>query len=104
MPIGLWYPKPDGPEGEYLRKGETLGVRGGREREGGEGGEGHRWYYLHGQDVDEVLLIKCFDSKVDGRARRVPHTAFVSAEHEDEAPRESIEVRCLVFYEDQSAE
>lgn len=51
-----------------------------------------------------MLLIKCFDSKLDGRARRVPHTAFVNEETQGERARESIEVRALVFYEDQVAE
>jgi hypothetical protein len=35
----------------------------------------------------------------DGRARRIPHTAFVNPAHENERPRESIEVRALVFYD-----
>lgn len=50
-------------------------------------------------------MIKCFDSKKDGRARRVPHTAFVDPEAEGvmEA-RESIEVRALVFSEGESLE
>ena len=61
-------------------------------------GEGHEWYYLYGQQTDEVMLIKCFDSLTDGRARRVPHSAFVNPKTEGEAPRESIEVRALVFY------
>ena len=63
----------------------------------------HRWFYLYGQTPEEVMLIKCFDSKVDGRARRVPHTAFVNAATVDEEARESIEVRALVFHEDQPA-
>lgn len=66
--------------------------------------EAHRWYYLHGQTPEEPLLIKCFDSKLDGRARRVPHTAFENKAYVDSYPRESIEVRALVFYEDQDAE
>lgn len=50
-------------------------------------------------------MIKCFDSKLDGRARRVPHTAFVDPTvDKSERARESIEVRALVFDENQSAE
>ena len=86
VPVGLIYPD---------RRGETLTVR---------PNKGHQWRYLHGQTPEEVMLIKCFDSKVDGRARRVPHTAFVNKEYEDADKRESIEVRALVFHEDQSAE
>ncbi|OGE52899.1 hypothetical protein PENARI_c009G09402 [Penicillium arizonense] len=59
-----------------------------------------KWYYRYAQTPDLVTLIKCFDSKTDGRARRVPHTAFVNPETENEAGRESIEVRALVFHPD----
>ncbi|RDW67064.1 hypothetical protein BP5796_09813 [Coleophoma crateriformis] len=62
--------------------------------------DGHKWYYIHKQTPQEVLLLKCFDSKMDGRARRVPHTSFIDEEYEREMPRESIEVRALVFHED----
>lgn len=81
VPIGLIYP---------TRKGETLGVR---------YSPAQRWYYKKGLTPQEVLLIKCFDSKTDGRARRIPHTAFVDPSSKPDAPsRESIEVRCLVFH------
>ncbi len=65
----------------------------------------HRWYFASGMVPEEVLLIKIFDSKKDGRPRRVPHTAFVdpSTAHRDHPPRESIEVRCLVFWENDDA-
>lgn len=62
----------------------------------------HRWYYAANMTPDEALLIKQFDSK-KGIARRTPHTAFSSKE--DYGPtRQSIEVRCLVFWEDQPQE
>lgn len=62
----------------------------------------HRWYYRSGQTPDLVTLIKCFDSKTDGRARRVPHSAFVDPEFDRDgvSGRESIEVRTLVFHPD----
>ena len=60
--------------------------------------EKHKWYYLREQTPGEVMLIKCFDSKTDGRARRVPHSAFVNEEFVDAEGRESIEVRALVFH------
>ena len=51
-------------------------------------------------DPDEVMLIKCFDSADDGRARFVPHAAFVDPTTPAGAlPRESIELRTLAFYE-----
>ncbi len=57
----------------------------------------HRWFFKHAQTPDEVMLIKCFDTAHDV-ARRVPHAAFPDPAHEDKAPRESIEIRALVFY------
>ena len=59
----------------------------------------HRWFYAPAMRPDEVLLIKCFDSVIDGRARFVPHSAFVDpTSPSDATPRESIELRTLVFY------
>ncbi|KAJ9606318.1 hypothetical protein H2200_009279 [Cladophialophora chaetospira] len=63
----------------------------------------HRWYYKSHMKPDEALLLKIFDSKKDGRARRAPHTAFQSEEDYGE-PRNSVEIRCFVFWEDQSLE
>ena len=63
-----------------------------------------RWFYKSLLSPEEVILIKCFDSKLDGRARRVPHTAFEVPGTEGEEARESIEVRALVFHEDESLE
>lgn len=81
VPVALIYPN---------RRGETYSVR---------HNPSHKWFYKSGLTPDEALLIKCFDSKVDGRARRVPHSAFVDPEAGDEVPgRESIEVRALVFH------
>jgi hypothetical protein len=59
---------------------------------------GHRWFYVPAMQRDEALLIKCFDSAEDGRARFVPHTAFDDpSAPADVLPRESIEIRSLVF-------
>ncbi|ERT00241.1 uncharacterized protein SPSK_10897 [Sporothrix schenckii 1099-18] len=74
------------------REGETYQVR---------YESGHRWFFKSGLAPDEALLIKCFDSKTDGRARRVPHTAFddpAFGRGSDAPPRQSIEVRALVFH------
>lgn len=60
----------------------------------------HRWFYAPAMRQDEVMLIKCFDSADDGRARFVPHAAFVDPTTPAGAlPRQSIELRTLVFYE-----
>ena len=60
-----------------------------------------RWSYLSNQTPEEVTLIKCFDSEAErdkGKARLTPHSAFVDASSLASAPpRQSIEVRCLVF-------
>jgi hypothetical protein len=59
----------------------------------------HRWYYVPQMRADEALLLKCYDSKTDGRARFVPHSAFIDPTTPPDAPpRESIEVRTLVFH------
>lgn len=59
----------------------------------------HRWFYVPQMDTDEVLLLKCYDSATDGRARFTPHTAFRDpTTRPDAPPRESIELRALVFH------
>ena len=59
----------------------------------------HRWFYAPAMRTDEVLLLKCFDSAKDGRARFMPHTAFEDpTTPPDVLPRESIELRALVFF------
>lgn len=59
----------------------------------------HRWYYYSHQNKNDVFLIKCYDSNEDV-ARCTPHTAFVNPKSPAWArPRESIEVRALVFHE-----
>lgn len=54
--------------------------------------------YAYGQRPDDVMLVKCFDSKTDGRARMVSHSAFVNEETEHMEARESIEIRAMVFH------
>jgi hypothetical protein len=60
----------------------------------------HRWFYFSAMRPYEILLLKCYDSRADGRARFVPHTGF---EHPDcppgATPRESIEARALVIFD-----
>jgi hypothetical protein len=72
------------------RVGETYNVR---------FNPSHRWYYVPEMQPDEALLLKCYDSRTDGRARFLPHTAFEDpTTPADAAPRESIEIRTLVFH------
>lgn len=89
-----------GPNGKYedISKGDSLRtwlVK----RPHQEGS--HKWWYLSDMGPDEVLLIKCFDSKQDGRCRRTPHSAFEDRRYTDCEARTSVEIRCLVFWEDQ---
>ena len=61
----------------------------------------HRWYYFPRMEQDQTILLKCFDSAVDGRARFTAHTAFEDPESEHGAPpRESMELRALAFFDD----
>ncbi|KAI0372006.1 hypothetical protein BV20DRAFT_135666 [Pilatotrama ljubarskyi] len=61
----------------------------------------HKFKYLRGMEPDELVLIKCYDSKNDGTtATFTPHTAFADPTTPPDAPlRESIELRLLVFYD-----
>jgi hypothetical protein len=59
----------------------------------------HQWFYFPRLEKNEVILLKCYDSKEDGRARFTAHTAFEDpTSAPDAAPRESIKVRALVFW------
>jgi hypothetical protein len=59
----------------------------------------HRWFYVAEMQPDEALLLKCYDSKTDARARFAPHSAFIDPSAPSNAnPRESIEMRALVFH------
>lgn len=72
------------------RSGETYSVKYNPE---------HRWFYFPEMTSDEAILLKCYDSATDGRTRFAPHTAFVDPTTPSDAPpRESIELRTLVFH------
>lgn len=117
VPVDLLYPKTsinaDGdargkevlPDAEsststegYEIFGETLSVA---------PNDKHKFYYMKDMSPEEVMLLKCYDSRGDGEpggkkgtALRVAHTAFTDPNTPADAPgRQSIEVRCLVFYE-----
>jgi len=72
------------------RRGETYQVR---------FNPAHRWYWLPEMMPEEALLLKCYDSARDGRARFMPHTAFADpGAPPDAPPRQSIEIRALLFH------
>ncbi|ERS95068.1 uncharacterized protein SPSK_01880 [Sporothrix schenckii 1099-18] len=63
-----------------------------------------KWHYLSGMTGDERLLLECFDSEAlrpgntTVQGGRLAHTAFSDSRAlPDAEPRESIEVRTLVF-------
>jgi hypothetical protein len=60
---------------------------------------GHRWFYFPQMQRNEALLLKCYDSMEDGRARFSAHSAFEDPTSPPNArARESIEARTLVFF------
>ncbi|GAA5980388.1 hypothetical protein JCM11641_001786 [Rhodosporidiobolus odoratus] len=59
-----------------------------------------KWYFLSNQTPEECIVFKIYDSLNEpGIAQLTPHSAFVNptAPH-DTPPRQSIEIRALVFY------
>jgi len=58
-----------------------------------------RYYYFPKMQPDETVLIRCFDSALEGPHRFSAHTGFDDPNTPmDTPPRESIEVRTLVFF------
>ena len=62
----------------------------------------HRWFYYPKQTIDEALVFYTFDGAKAGSPRFVFHTAFDPPTPADIRlpPRESIEARCLVVFDD----
>ncbi|KAI1813345.1 hypothetical protein GGS20DRAFT_599346 [Poronia punctata] len=63
----------------------------------------HEWYYLSEMEPEEALIFKCYDTKDSSRSRCC-HSSFRNPEYPDAPPRESMEMRFFVFYEDQPLE
>jgi hypothetical protein len=64
---------------------------------------GQRWFYFAAMRNDEVMLLKCFDSAVDGRTRYTAHAGFENpTAAADTPPRRSIEVRTILSFEGES--
>ena len=82
----------------YEVKGETFGVA---------PNPNHRFCYVKDMTPNEVMFLKCYDSYGEGEPKgrkglavRTPHTAFEDPMTPKDAPgRQSIELRCLVFYD-----
>ncbi|KAJ7745821.1 hypothetical protein DFH07DRAFT_869641 [Mycena maculata] len=98
-PRPIWHPAFDTPLTLALvavallsleRKGDTYGSR---------RNPAHRFNDLKGMTPEEFALIKCFSS-AEGASVFTPHTAFMDPSMpEGSPPRESIELRALVFYD-----
>lgn len=59
----------------------------------------HRFYYFPLMRRDEALVFKVFDTDASAGVRFTAHTAFTDPTSPPDAkPRESIEMRALVFY------
>jgi hypothetical protein len=60
----------------------------------------HQWHYFPAMTRDEAILIKCYDSMKDGRARFSLHSAFDDpASPANAKPRQSIEARAFAFFD-----
>jgi hypothetical protein len=58
-----------------------------------------QYYYFPKMQADEVVLIRCYDSAFHGAHRFSAHTGFDDPTMPPDAPpRESLEVRMLVFF------
>jgi hypothetical protein len=58
-----------------------------------------RYYYFPKMQPDEAVLIRCYDSSLAGAHRFSAHTGFDDPTTPPDAPpRESLEVRMLVFF------
>ena len=59
-----------------------------------------RWVYFSDMQRHEVVLFKCYDSLADGTARWTAHGTFeLPNAPADAMPRESIEIRTLMFWD-----
>src|SRR5258707_1630757 len=60
----------------------------------------HQWHYFPAMTREEAIVIKCYDSMKDGRARFSLHSAFDDpTSPADARPRQSIEVRAFAFFD-----
>ncbi|KAK0184900.1 hypothetical protein F5146DRAFT_938253 [Armillaria mellea] len=63
----------------------------------------HKWVYLRGMTPGEIVIFKCFDStKDEAKVTFNAHSSFVDPNTPEGSPlRQSIELRALVFYEEE---
>ena len=85
--------------GDFLKEFALLGVNKREQEPIGE--DAVKWYYVSGQEPDEVLFIKQFDSASRGSAGHAPapwHGSPEIGSVEGDEPRESIELRIFAFW------
>ena len=92
-------PGPADLNGDYLKEFAMLGVKG---ESPVNDSDPPQWYYLSGQEPDEVLFVKLFDSAALGEetadAGAPWHASPEIGSVEGDQPRESIELRVLAFW------
>ena len=109
--VDLLYPKVADERGEVAPDPASIDSIEGYEPRGEQyaiaPNDGHQFYYVKDMTPDEAIMIKCFDSRSHSMtggetdiAHGSGHSAFVDPLTPVDAPgRQSIEVRCLVFYD-----
>lgn len=58
-----------------------------------------RYYYKSNMTPEDVLVLKLFDTKDEGRVTSALHSSF-DCEKDTGLPRRSIELRCVVVWDD----
>jgi hypothetical protein len=59
----------------------------------------HCWWYFPRMTPSHSILLKTYDTEIDGRARFIGHSAFEDPTTAPDAPmRESIEIRTIAFF------
>lgn len=85
------------PRADYSSNGEVAAVY---EVANKAHNPNERWYYASEMTPEEAWVFKIFDSKNDGTAKCAVHSSFPLSDQKDEGtPRQSIEVRAFVFWD-----
>ncbi|KAK5997677.1 Gibberellin cluster GA4 desaturase [Cladobotryum mycophilum] len=94
-------PGPEELSGDFLKEYAMLGVQG-EDAATQEGNNSLKWYYVSGQERDEVLFIKLFDSAslgADAQHAGAPwHASPEIGNAQGDETRESLDIRVLVFW------
>lgn len=58
----------------------------------------HKWYYMHEQTPEAVLVLKTYDCHEEAKTTGVTHSAVGVESTEELPPGQSIEIRAFVCY------